>query len=59
MKISRIKTGGGFNEYPQSMFWIKDKKICIPLLTPVGIHKVIGVQLGYTRYGRKVRRHFS
>ena len=22
---------GGFNEYPQSMFWIKSKKIGIPL----------------------------
>ena len=26
---------GGSNEYPQSMFWIKNKKIGIPLQTPV------------------------
>ena len=26
---------GGYNEYPQSMFCIKNKKTCIPLYTPV------------------------
>ena len=30
---------GGSNEYPQSMFWIKNMKIGIPLQTPVFIHK--------------------
>ena len=30
---------GGSNEYPQSMFWNKTKKIGIPLLTPVLLYK--------------------
>ena len=31
---------GGSNEYPQCMFWIKNrKKIGMPLYTPVFIHK--------------------
>ena len=28
---------GGSNEYPQAMFWSKNKKNCIPLQTPVKI----------------------
>ena len=30
---------GGSNEYPQSMFWSKNKKIEIPLHTPVLLYK--------------------
>ena len=30
---------GGFNEYPQSMFWSKTKNIGIPLHTPVLLYK--------------------
>ena len=30
---------GGSNEYPQSMFWNKNKKISIPLTIPVLIKK--------------------
>ena len=30
---------GGCNEYPQSMFWSKNKKIDIPLHTPVFLYK--------------------
>ena len=30
---------GGSNEYPQSMFWSKIRKIGIPLHTPVFLHK--------------------
>ena len=30
---------GGSNEYPQSMFWSKNKKIGIPLYTPVLLYK--------------------
>ena len=30
---------GGSNEYPQSMFWSKIRKIGIPLHTPVLLHK--------------------
>ena len=30
---------GGSNEYPQSMFWSKNKKIGIPLQTPVLLYK--------------------
>ena len=36
---------GGSNEYPQSMFWSKNKKNGIPLQTPVLLHKS-GVQGG-------------
>ena len=36
---------GGSNEYPQSMFWSKIKKIGIPLQTPVLLYKS-GVQGG-------------
>ena len=36
---------GGSNEYPQSMFWSKHKKIGIPLHTPVLLYKS-GVQGG-------------
>ena len=36
---------GGSNEYPQSMFWSKNKKIGIPLHTPVLLYKS-GVQGG-------------
>ena len=36
---------GGSNEYPQSMFWSKNKKIGIPLHTPVLLYKR-GVQGG-------------
>ena len=40
---------GGSNEYPQSMFWSKNKKI--PLYTPILLYKS-GVQGGihYTRH---------
>ena len=37
--------GGGSNEYPQSMFWSKNKKKGIPLRTPVLLYKS-GVQGG-------------
>ena len=30
---------GGSNVYPQSMFWAKIEKKCIPLLTPVLLYK--------------------
>ena len=30
---------GGSNEYPQSMFYSKNKKKCIPLYTPVSLYK--------------------
>ena len=30
---------GGSNEYPQSMFWSKNKKISIPLHNPVSLYK--------------------
>ena len=30
---------GGSNEYPQSMFWSKNKKKGIPLQTPVLVYK--------------------
>ena len=30
---------GGSNEYPQSMFWSKKRKIGIPLQTPVLLYK--------------------
>ena len=30
---------GGSNEYPQSMFWTKNKKTSIPLYTPVLLYK--------------------
>ena len=30
---------GGSNEYPQFMFWSKNKKIGIPLQTPVLLYK--------------------
>ena len=30
---------GGSNEYPQSMFWSKNKKIGLPLHTPVLLYK--------------------
>ena len=36
---------GGSNEYPQSMFWSKNKEIGIPLHTPVSLYKS-GVQGG-------------
>ena len=36
---------GGTNEYPQSMFWSKNKTIGIPLHTPVLLYKS-GVQGG-------------
>ena len=36
---------GGSNEYPQSMFWSKNKKIGIPLHTQVLLYKS-GVQGG-------------
>ena len=36
---------GGSNEYPQSMFWSKNKKIGIPMHTPVLLYKG-GVQGG-------------
>ena len=36
---------GGSNEYPQSMFWSKNKKKGIPLHTPVLLYKS-GVQVG-------------
>ena len=36
---------GGSNEYPQSMFWSKNKKKGIPLHTPVLLYKS-GVQGG-------------
>ena len=36
---------GGSNKYPQSMFWSKIRKICIPLHTPVLLYKS-GVQKG-------------
>ena len=36
---------GGSNEYQQSMFWSKNKKIGIPLHTPVLLYKS-GVQGG-------------
>ena len=36
---------GGSNEYPQSMFWSKNKKIGMPLQTPVSLYKS-GVQGG-------------
>ena len=36
---------GGSNEYPQSMFWSKNKKIGISLHTPVLLYKS-GVQGG-------------
>ena len=38
---------GGSNEYPQSMFWSKNKKKSIPLHTPVLLYKNGGVR-GYT-----------
>ena len=28
-----------FNMYPQSMFWTKNTKICVPLYTPVLLYK--------------------
>ena len=31
---------GGSNEYPQSMFWSKNKKIGFPLQTPVLLYKI-------------------
>ena len=40
---------GGSNEYPQSMFWSKNKKIGIPLLTPVLLYES-GVR-GYSLHG--------
>ena len=30
---------GGSNEYPQCMFWIKKRKLGIPLQTPVFLNK--------------------
>ena len=36
---------GGSNEYPQSMFWGKNNKICIPLQAPVFLYKS-GVKWG-------------
>ena len=30
---------GGSNEYSQSMFWSKNMKNCIPLLTPILLNK--------------------
>ena len=30
---------GGSNEYPQSMFWSKNKKNSIPMYTPVLLYK--------------------
>ena len=41
---------GGSNEYPQSMFWSKNKKIGIPLQTPVLLYKsgVKGVYIART-----------
>ena len=36
---------GGSNEYPQSMFWSKNKKMGIPLHTPILLYKS-GVQGG-------------
>ena len=41
---------GGSNEYPQSMFWSKIRKIGLPLHTPVLLYKS-GVQGGYTLHG--------
>ena len=40
-----IDCGYGSNEYPQSMFWSKNKKKGIPLHTPVLLYKS-GVQGG-------------
>ena len=34
--------GGCSNEYPQSMFWSKNKKIGIPLQIPVFLYKQVG-----------------
>ena len=34
---------GGSNEYPQSMFWSKIRKISIPLHTPVLLHVYVKV----------------
>ena len=45
---------GGSNEYPQSMFWSKNKKIGIPLHTPVLLHKS-GVR-GYSLHGHVFMR---
>ena len=43
---------GVCNKYPQSMFWIKNKKKCIPLHTPVLLHtcelKYVGIH--FTEY---------
>ena len=38
------------NEYPQSMFWIKNKKNGIPMYTPVSLYKS-EVKGGFTVHG--------
>ena len=40
---------GSSNEYPQSLFWSKNKKMGIPRLTPVLLYKS-GVQGGIHLY---------
>ena len=40
---------GGSNEYPQSTFWIKIKKKCTPLYSPVFLHN--WGRMGYTLNG--------
>ena len=36
---------GSYDEYPQSMFWNKNKKTSIPLYTPVLLYKS-GIEVG-------------
>ena len=43
--IFLLKTRGGSNEYPQSMFLSRNKKKCIPLLTPVLLKKRWGLRV--------------
>ena len=39
-KLAHAIYRGGSNNYPQSMFWNKNKKHCIPQYTPVLLRKV-------------------
>ena len=47
---------GGSNEYPQSMFWIKNKKIGIPVHTPILLNKS-GVGGGWTEKSHRKKSH--
>ena len=50
----KVPLQGGSNEYPQSMFWIRNKKICIPLYTPVLLDYLKWVISGYTLLGHVI-----